>query len=632
MAEEPLGKKITSDIPTPETEPFISEPTQPRKEDYSNPENYEFALAEYKKKLATYTARVQWQKELKRQVEAKGIDYPDYNYFCPIINDKTFERAPFKPAKVSIWLAEHDHFKTDLKTGILYFYNGKSWVADAEPYLEQITAKILGEENRQSHFNNILHDLKGLTYTNIEFSNKIATPNGLLNVETQELTPNTPEEMTFFSIPTEYIPNTPYPQFQAWLDEVLPKKEDQMLLQEWSGYILLPDYRFHKLLFNYGEGRNGKGTWERTIEAVIGKQNVSEVALEEFNGFHRFAMFQLYGKLLNLCSEPTVHKDYTLQTALLKKATGQDTISAERKGTDKRIDYTNTAKITVSANSFPKITDTSTAFRERRLFLVWEKEYLDSNGTQIQDIHKNWIQGEHDERKGILCWMLEGLKRLLEQRHFTQGKTQKETEILFQRASDSITAFKTEMLIFDKNLVVTRSQVFDAYKEYCDLYGLEADNEKRFTQALKETPKISATTVSKPKRERAWKGIGLKHLNDDDTVTDVTDVTLLQYRDNSENQKIKENIERVTSVTGVTTSEKSGLGDKRKACFYVKEVPSGEKCDCGKLAVTKEVLTPQFDVLRRCENCFQTLRGKFPNAEWKAAYPDVPSFDDREAS
>ena len=277
----------------------------------------------------------------------------------------------FKPALVAEWIKINYKFKTDLSTGLLYFYDGKTWLPDAEPYLKKIVSNLLGEEDRKSHYDNIKHHLTSITYETLTFGKKIAALNGLLDPEIQTLTQFDDEEMPLYSIPTEYVPNSPYPQWQAWLDDTMPNKEDQKLLQECSGFILLPDYRFHSLLFNYGTGRNGKGTWERTIQAVIGRNNCSEVALEEFNGFHRFALIQLYGKLLNLCSEPTAK--YELQTALLKKATGQDEISAERKGSDKRIKFTNAAKIVVSANKFPKVEDQTIAFKERRLFLNWEK-------------------------------------------------------------------------------------------------------------------------------------------------------------------------------------------------------------------------------------------------------------------
>ncbi|MGD0643927.1 MAG: phage/plasmid primase, P4 family [Candidatus Bathyarchaeia archaeon] len=582
-----------TDTPTKESE-FLEEPTQPKKEDFKEPENYEFALSEYVKKLATYQARlslVHAEKELTEAEQKSPFKsmlkkaYPTYECFIEEADDGT--KLPFKPAKVAQWLSREEHFKTDLKTGMLYFYDGSSWIPNAEAYLEKILTVMLSDENKQSHFNNILHDLKGLTYGNVEFSSKLACPNGLLNVETLELTPNTADEMPLFSIPTEYIKDSPYPQWQEWLNQVMPNKEDQALLQEWSGYTLLTDYRFHKLLFNYGSGRNGKGTWERTLQAIIGESNVSAVPLEEFNGFHRFALFQLFGKLLNLCSEPTTR--FTLQTSLLKKATGQDTISAERKGSDKRVDFTNAAKITVSANRFPRVEDTSVAFKERRLFLNWENEYLDSDGTQIQWIERNWIQGEHDERKGILCWMLEGLQRLLIQGHFTQGKTQQETEILFLRASNTIGAFKSEMLIFDKTLVTTRAQAFEAYKDYCDFYGLNAENEKKFTQALKETARVSITTTSKPSRLRAWKGFGLKILNEEpeqieqktleesagppSDVSDVSDVSRVPYRTNSQksNEKLDQYSRRDTSDTSDTqiqgqNLEKAESRNKKRLC------------------------------------------------------------------
>jgi putative DNA primase/helicase len=519
---------IASDIPEANNE-WLEEPHQPRKEDFTKPENFEFAFSEYTQKMTVYQARLRLHEACEKLTEEKekspfknmiGKHYPSYESF--IEEDDSGNKLPFKTASVSHWLYENENFKTDLKTDILYFHDGCSWVANGEVYATKIVSTILGKEDRESHFRNILHTLKSLTLCNVEFSTKIAMPNGLLNVETLELTPNSPEEMPFYSIPTEYIQGSKCPQWQEWLNQVMPNPDDQKTLQEWSGYILSTDYRFHKMLYNYGSGRNGKGTWERTIQAVIGKHNVSAVSLEELDGEHRFAVFQLYGKLLNLCSEPATNR--TLQTSLLKKATGQDHISAERKGTDKRVEFTNTAKITVSANKFPKVKDTSVAFVERRLFLNWENQFLEHEG-QIQNIESNWIQGEHDERKGILCWMLEGLQRLLSQGYFTESKNQHETEILFQRASNTINAFLTEIGVFNKNLVTTRSEAFESYKNYCDIFGLEAENEKKFTATLKETPRINSTTVSQPKRERAWKGLGLKKLSEDGTVTAVTDVT-----------------------------------------------------------------------------------------------------------
>jgi len=492
--------------------------------------------------------------------------YPSYAFFC----DDEEQQTGFKPARVAKWLAVNEHFKTDRKTEILYYGDEAKgvWTADGEVKLKEICAAILGDENRVSHFNNILHALKGLTYTDITFSQKIACENGLLDVETGELSPFTLEEMAFHSIPTTYNPEAECPNWQEFLKQVL-NSEDIPTLQEWSGYLLLPDYRFHKLMWLHGEGRNGKGVWQRTMEGILGEDNVSSVGLEEFDGSHRFAMRQLYGKLFNVCSEPTTNR--ILQTALLKKATGQDTISAECKGKDKRINFRNVAKITVIANKFPKVRDSTVAFKERRLFVTFPKEFIGKDC--IVNLERVWLE-DPIERMGILNWMLEGLKRLFVNSCFTESKSQKETEIAFERASDNIGAFLLEVGIFDRNLVTTRSAAFEAYKEYCDVIGLEAESDKAFTQRLKNTPKISVTTVP-PKNLRAWKGLGLNKLNDDGTINRLTDLThfdVFHPQTNvGESLEIEESIKCVKSVKSVN-SETRVCGDcelfHKPSCVY----------------------------------------------------------------
>jgi phage/plasmid-associated DNA primase len=103
------------------------------------------------------------------------------------------------------------------------------------------------------------------------------------------------------------------------------------------------------------------------------------------------------------------------------------------------------AKKTVTANRFPKIKDSTTAFRERRLFIAFPNEF--TGEKQIQNLEQVWLNNP-EEKSGILNWMLEGLQRLLSQGYFTESKSQEETEIAFERASDTISAFLKEMAVF----------------------------------------------------------------------------------------------------------------------------------------------------------------------------------------
>ena len=469
--------------------------------------------------------------------------YPNYATFC----DDPEEQTGFKPARVSQWLHDNEHFKTDKKTGLLYYGDKTTgvWSEEGEIWLEQILTVILGEHNTRSYFINILHALKGLTYADITFSEKIAVENGLLDLETLQLSPFSLDEMALHKVNVCYNKEV---KSEHWLEflKTVVSSEDAITLQEWSGYLLLLDYRFHKIMWLHGGGRNGKDRWVITMETILGEDNISSIGLEEFDGKHHFSMSQLYHKLLNTCNEPRI--DRNLETNILKKATGQNLITAEIKHIQKRLKFRNYAKITVIANRFPKVNDTTTAFKDRRIFITFPNQFTGENC--IPNIERNWLD-DPIERMGVFNWMLEGLQRLLINGKFTESKTQKETELAFERASDTISAFLNEIAIFDKNLVTTRTEAYEAYKDYCDMYGLENESNKHFTQRLKETPRISVTKVRQPKQERAWKGLGLKTLDNDTEGTDGTHL-VQEYKLNQFNEnQFKTNINSEKSVPTV---------------------------------------------------------------------------------
>ena len=131
-------------------------------------------------------------------------------------------------------------------------------------------------------------------------------------------------------------------------------KDDKDLLQEWSGYLLIKGYPRHVIMWLYGPtGRNGKGVWARTMQAILGEENYSSVSIDEFDGKHRFAVFNLHNSLFNICSEPRTDRELTVE--YLQMLSGQDAIDAERKGVQNRFKFYNGSKITVMGNKFPTL-------------------------------------------------------------------------------------------------------------------------------------------------------------------------------------------------------------------------------------------------------------------------------------
>jgi len=478
------------------------------------------------------------------------------------------DTGKFEPQRCANDIKANYLFKTDRESGILYRYNverGK-WSKDGEAYLKELLADILKNDNRLAHFNNVLHCLTSVTMENVEFSNLIACENGLLDVERGILSNFTPNAMPFHSIPVKFDSEAKCPNLEEFLKQVLAP-EDIPTLQEWSGFLLLPDYRKHKLMWLHGEGFNGKGVWTRTMEGILGLENCSGVGLEEFDGTHRFALYQLWGSLFNTCSEPSTNK--ILQTPLLKKVTGQDTIDAERKGKQKRLKFRNVAKMTVIGNKFPKVADNTLAFQDRMMFIKFPGAFLGKE--QIDDLERVWLE-DPQEKSGILNWMLQGLHRLLSQGEFTQSKNQQKTMLEFQRVSDSIGAFLQEQSMFGPNLMTPRNEAFEAYKDYCDFIGAPPETDKAFTQRMKNTPRIKdSSTRIDGKKTRVWIGFSVKPLNEE-TGTDGTLGTSVLPQGNVRNQKYRGVENSVPTVPSVPNSEQRTCGQcdlwhKGGCCF-----------------------------------------------------------------
>jgi putative DNA primase/helicase len=470
----------------------------------------------------------------------------------------------------------------------------------------------------------------------------LAVENGLLDVETRELLKASIEEMVYFQIPVIYNKDVDSHKLDNWMEflKQVANPEDIALLQEWFGFCLLPDYRFHKVLWIHGDGRNGKGVFDRTIQGIIGKRNVAAVGLEELDGDHRFALCQLYGKLYNTCSEPTTNKIF--RTEIFQKLTGQDPIRAELKGCNDRLEFVNCAKLTIIGNKFPKISNPTTAFKDRMIFVKFPNFFSDKD--RIANLENVWLN-DPEQKSIILNWALEGLHRLIAQNSFTQTKTQKETEIEFNRVSNPPGAFIMEMGILCKTLVTTRSANLSAYQEYCEDIGVLADA-KMLTQAMNRlSPKVKEGWIYKPKKERAWLGFGLKNVEQQniEQMEQLEHQKTLSEINQTEKSNISQEEKAVPSVTSVPNpseyqliveQEFSGLKrlESSKPRFYIKEIPVGPKCDCGKLAVTLEIITPQHDVLKRCTDCLEKLKQQFPGAVFCATYPEMPNFEEKEPS
>jgi putative DNA primase/helicase len=120
--------------------------------------------------------------------------------------------------------------------------------------------------------------------------------NGLLHLPSGELYPPTPHFFGLNSTDVTFDPPEPA-EWLRFLHELWPDgKESIDALQEWFGLCLGVDTRHHKILLLVGPKRAGKGTIERVLQGLLGKDSYAAPSLASLGT--NFGTAALIGKPL----------------------------------------------------------------------------------------------------------------------------------------------------------------------------------------------------------------------------------------------------------------------------------------------------------------------------------------------
>src|SRR5690625_4002613 len=117
-----------------------------------------------------------------------------------------------------------------------------------------------------------------------------------------ELNPHSPEDLLRFVLPYEYDEEAEFPQFQKFLDRVVPEDDKQLVLSEFIASCFSP-IKHEKVLLLYGGGANGKSVFLDISNALLGDENVSSHTLESLTDKSGYYRGQLADYLLNYSGE-----------------------------------------------------------------------------------------------------------------------------------------------------------------------------------------------------------------------------------------------------------------------------------------------------------------------------------------
>jgi putative DNA primase/helicase len=404
-------------------------------------------------------------------------------------------------------IMESETFATINGSEELYHYDGGVYVAGGEFRIKQLVQELAGQKYLGNTLaSEVIGHVKRSTYVPsdkfYELTPYLVLNNGLLNVETAQVTPHSPDHHALSKLPVSYDPAADCPAIKRFLGEVL-YPEDLPFTQEWIGYHLWRGYPVAVAALFVGEGSNGKSTLIGVLRAFLGASNIAAVPLQAFEK-NTFAKATLFGKLANLY--PDLSDSALKEVGTFKALTGGDTITAEKKF-GQPFNLQNVAKLTFSCNIVPEVMEDTDAFF-RRIWIVQFPNTFTGDRADPDLLSKLTTQGE---LSGVLNWALEGLKRLRTNRwHFTGTRSTAEVKADYIRRSDTVRAFLSGCTKKDTTSFVTRDDLYSAYCLYCRKRNLVARNRAAFFDRLPQFGQFNKTQRTVAGRRRwAVEGMAL---------------------------------------------------------------------------------------------------------------------------
>ena len=198
---------------------------------------------------------------------------------------------------------------------------------------------------------------------------RLCLRNGVLDTASGAMAPHDPDTVFTWRLPVDHVPGAACPVFEAFLGRVMPDPKRRELLVDLMGYCLWRRNPFQSFFVNVGDGANGKTTWLRVLEELLGPDARAAESLQDLSS-HRFAAAELEGKLANLCDDLPYDRPLAA-TGVLKVLTGEGELTGERKFQPK-FKFRFDGKLIANANRTPEVRDDTYAFWRRLVVVPWE--------------------------------------------------------------------------------------------------------------------------------------------------------------------------------------------------------------------------------------------------------------------
>src|SRR5262249_3470525 len=380
----------------------------------------------------------------------------------------------------------------------------------------------------------------------------VAVANGLLEVETRNLLPHSPQFFNQTSVPFDYDKDAPEPtRWYNFLDALWPDEPDAIdVLGEWFGYVISGRLDLHKIFCMVGPTRGGKGVIGRIETALIGKQNVCGPTLSSLGG--EFGLAPLLGKSLAIISDARSGggKNSSAVVERLLSISGEDTLTVNRKYRE-QWNGKLPVRLQLISNELPRLGDASSAIVGRLVLLLTTRSWLGKEDYQLE-------ASLRPELSGILNLSLDGLQRLTHDNgnHFTRFAAAEEAITIMRDLASPVGAFVREKCVLHPNAESPVDDLYAEYKAWCQLCEYPKSDKARFGRDLRAAcPSVKkARPRSGIGRHHVYAGIRLRTEEDDEADAKAEAKAKTEKTKETEDIKEAEGVERDLPLCGADNS------------------------------------------------------------------------------
>lgn len=296
--------------------------------------------------------------------------------------------------------------------------------------------------------------------------------NGVLNLVSNELMPL---DGSYFAtaVPAfDYDPDATCPYWLSWLDERLDASFHPTL-QEWIGYVMVPDTTAHRFATFTGPPRSGKSTSKNIIEQLVGSDHISRKQLADMG--KEFGLQDTVDKRLIVIPDakdaPANQRGPALERILA--VTGGDITGIPRKYLS-AMSVKLLTRLLVLGNRQPAWIDESGALAARQIAIIFDRSF---EGREDQGVEDRLMR----ELPGIANWALDGLKRLRANKYkFTIGEAGKVAVAEVRRSASPALRFADDCLDVTGHAddMVLIDDVYRVYENWASEEGLRGIRNK----------------------------------------------------------------------------------------------------------------------------------------------------------